>query len=374
MAKNSLSIRKIMLEESASSPDFQYLLRQVETEALKVFDEVVVATLVPGRVYQPVDTTHILLIDEQNVYVSAASFEKMLACDSEICLPLSFNALSGAALVEGVHTQRHYERAERLLEACAVPDDEERSGIHVALYKAETFNKECRGQMIDNVHAYQSASEACETATAGFYYLFSDYYGNQRLDILDRLPVDAQTVLEVGCGRGLTGKAIKELHNCHVTGIELNPEVAEEARNHLDAVICANVEDLQISQNYDVIIATELFEHLVNPEEFLVKSYDALNSGGCLILTVPNVGHYQVVEDLLAGRWDYVASGLLCYTHLRFFTQSTLEDWCIRSPYTEYSIERQTGDLPERVSRWSQVAETDQESLSTLGFYVRLVK
>ena len=48
--------------------------------------------------------------------------------------------------------------------------------------------------------------------------------------------------------------------------------------------------------------------------------------GGRLVLSVPNVGHWAVVEDLLAGRWDYLPIGLLCYTHYRFFTRRTLAD------------------------------------------------
>ena len=43
-----------------------------------------------------------------------------------------------------------------------------------------------------------------------------------------------------------------------------------------------------------------------------------LPPGGVVVLSVPNVGHWSVVADLLAGRWDYLPAGLVCVTHLRF--------------------------------------------------------
>ena len=85
---------------------------------------------------------------------------------------------------------------------------------------------------------------------------------------------------------------------------------------------------------------------------------------------MPNVGHYSIVEDLLAGRWDYVPMGLLCYTHFRFFTRATLESWIERAGFSSYEIVAQKGELPARLAALETVLEVDRESLATTGFYV----
>ena len=88
------------------------------------------------------------------------------------------------------------------------------------------------------------------------------------------------------------------------------------------------------------------------------------------MLSVPNVGHYSIVEDLIAGRWDYLPIGLLCYTHLRFFTKATLESWLHRAGFSRWQIRRQTTELPARIARLATSLDTDIESLQTKGFYV----
>ncbi|MCP4657713.1 MAG: class I SAM-dependent methyltransferase, partial [bacterium] len=159
---------------------------------------------------------------------------------------------------------------------------------------------------------------------------------------------------------------------CRVTGVELNPVVAQEAATRLRRVIVGDVLQVEIPGQYDAIVATELFEHLRYPEQFLARMKSLLRPGGRIVLSVPNVGHYSVVEDLLAGRWDYLPIGLLCYTHFRFFTRSTLEDWIARADFSSWEIIPQTTELPERLPELSNALEIDTESLKTKGFYVIL--
>jgi len=93
--------------------------------------------------------------------------------------------------------------------------------------------------------------------------------------------------------------------------------------------------------------------------------------GGRIVLSVPNVGHAAIVEDLLAGRWDYLPIGLLCYTHFRFFTRRTLASWLERLGFARYQIVAQTTALAEeRFARLADAFEVDLESLRTKGFYV----
>jgi hypothetical protein len=97
-----------------------------------------------------------------------------------------------------------------------------------------------------------------------------------------------------------------------------------------------------------------------------------LEPDGTLLLSVPNVGHGAIVEDLIAGRWDYLPIGLLCYTHYRFFTRATLERWFERCGYTRVRFVPQSTEPPERLlaALAGSAVEVDRDSLSTRGFFV----
>jgi SAM-dependent methyltransferase len=209
---------------------------------------------------------------------------------------------------------------------------------------------------------------------AGVYHRFVDYYAEVRDDILPFVPAGVREVLEIGCGRGATGKLLQERFGCRVTGVELNPVVASEAGRHLHAVLAGDVETLAIPGRYDLIVALELFEHLTRQEEFLARMRALLEPGGTILLSVPNVGHHAVVEDLLAGRWDYLPIGLLCFTHYRFFTRATLEGWFHRCGFPHPRIVPQPTELPGRFAALARDGpfELDLESLGTKGFYVLL--
>lgn len=205
---------------------------------------------------------------------------------------------------------------------------------------------------------------------AGLAHEFIDYYGEVRRDILPFIPPTARRVLEVGCGRGVTGALLKQELGVSVTGVELNPVVARAAAEVLDEVICGDIEGLPLAGEYDVVLALELFEHLVDPGAFLTRVRALVRPGGAVILSTPNVGHYSVAMDLARGRWDYLPIGLLCLTHLRFFTRRTLEDWLEMEGCTGYRLVPQTTPLPAEVRRWALRTGGDLESLATTGFYV----
>ncbi len=116
-------------------------------------------------------------------------------------------------------------------------------------------------------------------------------------------------------------------------------------------MIAADVETVELEGRFDLVLALELFEHLTRQEAFLARMRGLLAPGGALLLSVPNVGHGAVVEDLIAGRFDYLPVGLLCYTHYRFFTRAALERWFERCGFSRLEIVAQPLGGPDRPRR-----------------------
>lgn len=217
----------------------------------------------------------------------------------------------------------------------------------------------------------RNGEEPIRQVRVGLAHEFIDYYGETREDVLPFVPPEAREVLEIGCARGLTGALLQERLGCRVTGVELNPEVAAEASRRLWKVIGGDVEQVPIEGTYDAIVALELFEHLRDPFGFLERARGWLRPGGVLILSTPNVGHWSVVWDLLHGRWDYLPIGLLCFTHLRFFTRESLERLLRLAGWDDVAVYPQRSGVPRQVSRGlRKVRGVDWESLGTAGFWV----
>jgi len=135
-------------------------------------------------------------------------------------------------------------------------------------------------------------------------------------------------VLELGCAAGAFGCALRERHPAtHVTGIEAGHAAAAVALTRLDRVICARIEELDFAAEgladgvFDLVVAGDILEHLVNPWSLLDRVRGLLAPGGRLVASIPNVRNFQVVAALaVEGRFQYVERGLLDVTHLRFFT------------------------------------------------------
>ena len=64
-----------------------------------------------------------------------------------------------------------------------------------------------------------------------------DYFEQDRREMLEFIPPDAETILDVGCGSGTFGQLVKQEINCIYWGIEPDAASAEKAALRLDKVI-----------------------------------------------------------------------------------------------------------------------------------------
>lgn len=154
------------------------------------------------------------------------------------------------------------------------------------------------------------------------------YFDQARTDIKILLPRNMSRVLEIGCGAGATMRWLRSLrHVDHASGIELVAEVAKLAATTFEEIIVGNIEEMNVgfpAQSFDVIIALDVLEHLVDPWKILKLCHFLLKPGGVMIASIPNVAHYTVsIPLMLRGLWTYRNDGLLDRTHLRFFVAGT---------------------------------------------------
>lgn len=147
-----------------------------------------------------------------------------------------------------------------------------------------------------------------------------------------------KNVLEVGTSTGYISRVLKEWGNT-VTGIEIDPEAGEIARQHCDSMIIGDIEKLDLDaylapSSFDVIMFGDVLEHLASPEDVLRKVKKYLRPDGYLAVSLPNVCHGDVILNLLMGDFKYTSMGLLDATHLRFFGLRNIIDLFSRCGYS----------------------------------------
>jgi 2-polyprenyl-3-methyl-5-hydroxy-6-metoxy-1,4-benzoquinol methylase len=216
---------------------------------------------------------------------------------------------------------------------------------------------------------------AAAIAQRAFVHSYANYQTNSRTEMLDLLPASVTTLLDVGGGEGGFGAAFVRARGGRAVLVEMNPEAAALAAAHGLEVRCTSFATLDETEAYDCVALLEVLEHLADPLAALQKAHRLLRAGGCVLLSVPNVGHWSVVRDLLEGEFYYQPVGILCNTHLRFFTRPGLERLLGDAGFTVSAWRNQTSPPPAEFAdflagRAGESLRPDSESLSTESFHV----
>ena len=160
--------------------------------------------------------------------------------------------------------------------------------------------------------------------------------GFPRFILGDLTELRNKRVLDVGCGAGNLGEVLqKQGNDCY--GITLSQREAELARSKLTQVIVTDLDatsELPFAKDFfDVVICTDVLEHLKNPKHALELIRPYLRSDGFLITSIPNIANVEIRLKLLCGRFDYAEFGILDNTHLRFFTMETAKELLTSAGY-----------------------------------------
>lgn len=197
------------------------------------------------------------------------------------------------------------------------------------------------------------------------------------LNRIVRIIPDGATVLDVGAGNGILARLLRHVgRNVSIDAVEPDPVAKTSAAPHYRSIFSGSVEEFieasgGRSQSYDFIVMADVIEHIANPAPLLDQLKTLLSPGGNIVISTPNIAFASVRLALLNGRFDYVESGILERTHLRFYTLKSLrallaavglhthaQYHCLRDPRrTEIAI----NDLP-MVSFMLRVLSKDELS------------
>jgi len=164
-----------------------------------------------------------------------------------------------------------------------------------------------------------------------------DYYGGVRSEMLKYFPENGNTMLDVGCGEGVFGKSAKDKFGVEVWGIDINQRSVALAEEKLDRAFCNDVSLMMddLPENYfDAIYFNDVLEHMVDPYSLLGALKSKLNTEGVVVASIPNVRYHRVLTQILLKRdFKYEKAGVMDETHLRFFTQKSIQRMFVDAGY-----------------------------------------
>jgi len=159
------------------------------------------------------------------------------------------------------------------------------------------------------------------------------YHDHVRTDVVPCVPITGGKLLDFGGGIGATAAYLRASGKVETVGVADLVDNASSPTG-LDFSYQANLEEEDLIDKivaeqgkFQMILALDILEHLLDPWATARRLANALDDGGYLVVSLPNIRNYKaLVPLLLNNRWDYQDAGILDRTHLRFFVKSTACD------------------------------------------------
>lgn len=329
----------------------------------------------------------VLVVTEPEIVLSPPALKGLTKCletGYSICGPV-YNQTAFSHQAADLPAQ--YVDIETYLEVAEILAESERSN-HVAADTLDPACVLCRVKLLRELPEQSLFSEVPKliaglgnnamavAADALVHYGFKNDF--ERDDLVRLVPEGVKRVLDMGCAMGGYGRALKQLYpDILLTGVELNPILAQSAEPYYDKIIRCHAEKANLEGTFDLVNCGDILEHLADPWGMLKRINSLLQHRGYLVLSIPNVGHWSVVRDLLKGTFQYVPSGLLCVSHLRWFTESSIRNAVEDTGFIIEILQREqippTPKGEQFIRKMCAAGYGDETSLRTAKFILRAV-
>jgi 2-polyprenyl-3-methyl-5-hydroxy-6-metoxy-1,4-benzoquinol methylase len=136
-------------------------------------------------------------------------------------------------------------------------------------------------------------------------------------------------ILDAGCGNGWIAGQLSALGHS-VVAIDESPDGIAFARAKWRTVqwdvvsIYDDLTELMPAGGWDLVVSSEVIEHLFYPQRFLQNMNSVLKEDGGIIITTPYHGYFKNCALSIVGAWDRHLTVDLVGGHIKFFSEETL--------------------------------------------------
>lgn len=152
------------------------------------------------------------------------------------------------------------------------------------------------------------------------------------LEILDQVSTRQSRILDIGSGNGFLCSQLSQLGYENIMGIEPDQRGFEISKINYPHIKFHNLgadaepSDLIDSNKglFDIVISTEVIEHVYSPAQIPALAAKVLQVDGYLIISTPYHGYVKNLALAIANKWDFHHHPLVDGGHIKFWSINTL--------------------------------------------------
>jgi 2-polyprenyl-3-methyl-5-hydroxy-6-metoxy-1,4-benzoquinol methylase len=184
---------------------------------------------------------------------------------------------------------------------------------------------------------YKSKKKINNTSTSNVFYQGTRYEDTKREDLFSNtiakrrilyyqkiLKRKITNIMEVGCGTAASSKGFLN-NNIHYTGLENNRSIFSFGKKKSRNIIYGDFLKKKFKKKYDIIFASQVLEHFIDPNAFISKCKKILNNNGIIHLDLPNNSSWvSICRKFLPGKKHFGALEPL--DHMRAYSPKSLKN------------------------------------------------
>jgi len=150
---------------------------------------------------------------------------------------------------------------------------------------------------------------------------------------LRKMKLDDTRVLDLGFGCAAIASLLKK-EGARIDGVDKSEWAIEDSGYLFDKVYKADlnqIDDLPLDNKYEIILAADVLQFLVSPQDFLSRLKKRLVRGGVLVVVLPNVVNIYTRIQILFGAFPLLHTGLLEEEALHFYTLRSMRKLLLRT-------------------------------------------
>jgi 2-polyprenyl-3-methyl-5-hydroxy-6-metoxy-1,4-benzoquinol methylase len=134
----------------------------------------------------------------------------------------------------------------------------------------------------------------------------------------------AKTVIDAGCGNGVLANLLQR-NGFRVRGFDADAGgIAIAAKKYPDVEFTVGTFEQRSGNLVDLVVSTEVVEHLYSPHDLGSFCFAALRPGGRLIISTPYHGYLKNMALSLVNKWDTHHLPNWHGGHIKFWSRKTL--------------------------------------------------
>jgi 2-polyprenyl-6-hydroxyphenyl methylase/3-demethylubiquinone-9 3-methyltransferase len=136
-------------------------------------------------------------------------------------------------------------------------------------------------------------------------------------------------VADLGCGNGSMLGQLREL-KFELHGLDMSQSGIVRAQQAYPGVhfscadLTGDLSDHSLAGKCDVVVSTEVVEHVFLPRRLASNCYLMLRSGGRLVMSTPYHGYLKNLALAITGKMEPHFTALWDYGHIKFWSKRTL--------------------------------------------------